>query len=64
MEPDMAAECAKSVHAKFVVPMHFKTFPILTQDASAFFKKLDGFHIAHNELAPGGELRFVGKKKV
>ena len=36
MGPDRAAEAAKLVHAKQVVPMHFGTFPVLTGTPDAF----------------------------
>jgi L-ascorbate metabolism protein UlaG (beta-lactamase superfamily) len=61
MEPDMAARAAAAVRAKLVIPHHFKTFPILTQDAAPFFKLLDSRRIAHRELKPGEELVFSGK---
>jgi L-ascorbate metabolism protein UlaG (beta-lactamase superfamily) len=60
MEPDQAARAAAAVKAKLVVPHHYKTFPILTQDAGPFFKMLDKRHIHHLELAPGETLRFAG----
>ena len=62
MEVPAAARAAKAVKAKLVVPMHFKTFPILTQDAGPFFKELDKMHIAHREVAPGETLTFTGNK--
>ena len=64
MEPAQAAEAAKAVQAKLVVPMHYKTFPILTQSAEPFFKMLDGKHIAHQEMVPGKSIEFNGTKLV
>jgi L-ascorbate metabolism protein UlaG (beta-lactamase superfamily) len=61
MEPAMAAQAAAAVKAKLVVPQHYKTFPVLAQDASAFFKALDAKRIKHQELAPGAALTFSGK---
>lgn len=61
MEPDMAARAASAVKAKLVIPHHFKTFPILTQDSAPFFKMLDSRKIGHRELKPGEELVFAGK---
>ncbi len=40
MGPDRAAEAAKLVRARQVVPMHFGTFPVLTGTADAFGKAL------------------------
>jgi L-ascorbate metabolism protein UlaG (beta-lactamase superfamily) len=62
MEVDAAARAAKAVKAKLVVPHHFKTFPVLTQDAKGFFDLLDKQHIAHRELQPGVALVFEGTK--
>ena len=64
MEPNEAAHAAQSVKAKLVIPMHYKTFPILTQSAGPFFKLLDGEHIAHDEMQPGQTIRFAGTKLV
>jgi L-ascorbate metabolism protein UlaG (beta-lactamase superfamily) len=61
MEPDMAAKAAAAVKAKLVVPDHYKTFPVLTQEAGPFFRMLDERGIAHRELAPGATLVFEGK---
>lgn len=62
MEPAMAARAASALKTKLVVPHHFKTFPLLTQDAGAFFAELDKRKIAHAEPPPGGTLSFEGKK--
>lgn len=48
MDPVQAARATKMIAPKKVIPMHFKTFPILVQDASSFFKSV-------NEEAPGVE---------
>lgn len=62
MEVPMAAKAAVAVRAKTVVPMHYKTFPILTQDAGPFFKQLDAKKIHHVEMQPGSWIVFEGKK--
>jgi L-ascorbate metabolism protein UlaG (beta-lactamase superfamily) len=49
MGPDRAAEAAKLVKARRVVPMHFGTFPILAGNAEAFGKAL-------KKQAPGAKL--------
>ena len=61
MEVPWAAQCAKAVQAKLVVPMHFKTFPVITQDPGEFFKLLDQEHIKHYLMEPGSTLKFNGK---
>ena len=62
MEPPAAARAAAALKAKWVVPHHFKTFPILTQDAKPFFALLDQRKIAHVEMQVGSTLVFEGKK--
>lgn len=62
MEPDAAAQAARAVNPKLVVPHHFGTFPILTQDLGEFFKELDEDKIAHRELKPGQTLTFNGRE--
>jgi L-ascorbate metabolism protein UlaG (beta-lactamase superfamily) len=62
MEAPMAAKAAIAVQAKRVVPMHYKTFPILTQDAAPFFKAVSAKKIAHTEMKVGETLRFDGKQ--
>jgi L-ascorbate metabolism protein UlaG (beta-lactamase superfamily) len=57
-----AAKATADVRAKLAIPMHFKTFPILTQDASGYFSALDKKKIAHKELQPGESLLFDGHK--
>lgn len=53
MEPAEAAQAARAVNPKLVIPHHFASFPILTQSPEAFFKELDEDKIAHRELKPG-----------
>jgi L-ascorbate metabolism protein UlaG (beta-lactamase superfamily) len=60
----MAVQAADAVRAKWVVPHHYKTFPILTQDASSFFKGLDKKKIHHEELIPGESISFKGQKRI
>ena len=62
MEPADAALAAKAVQAKLVIPQHYKTFPILTQNADGFFKALDQKKIAHLEMKPGQTISFEGSK--
>ncbi len=64
MEPSHAAKAAKAVKAKLVIPMHYKTFPILTQDPNQFFQILDKSRIRHHEMHPGESLLFKGRSFV
>jgi L-ascorbate metabolism protein UlaG (beta-lactamase superfamily) len=61
MEPDAAANAARAVNPRLVIPQHYKTFPILTQDAGPFFKELDKDGIAHLEMRPGQTVEFSGR---
>lgn len=63
MEPEQAAQAARAVKPKLVVPHHFKSFPILTQDTKGFFGALDKLNIAHQEMKPGETITFDGKNK-
>jgi L-ascorbate metabolism protein UlaG (beta-lactamase superfamily) len=40
MGPSEAANAAKRLRAKKVVPIHFNTFPLIKQDPEAFIKLL------------------------
>ena len=62
MEPDMAARAAAAVKAKLAVPHHYKTFPVLTQDAKGFTDALKKKGIASRVMAPGSSLTYEGTK--
>ena len=64
MEPDMAAKAADAVHAKLSIPMHYKTFPILTQSADGFAKALKTRGLGFMEMQPGQTISFEGKSLV
>ena len=57
MDPAQAALAAKLLGVKRVIPMHYKTFPILEQDASSFKelvkKEVPGIEVV--VLDPGQE---------
>ncbi|SFG43295.1 metal-dependent hydrolase [Sporolactobacillus nakayamae] len=53
MGPEDALQAAKWLKAKTVVPIHYNTFPVITQDAGKFVDQLDGHgHV----LSPGQTL--------
>jgi len=57
MDPVQASVAAKLLEAKAVIPMHYKTFPILEQDASSFAEimKKEASDIQVVILDPGQE---------
>ncbi len=64
MEPKMAALAAKAVGAPLDIPHHYATFPILTQDPSAWVKAVKGYGLKPDVMKPGQTLRFIGNKPV
>jgi L-ascorbate metabolism protein UlaG (beta-lactamase superfamily) len=64
MEPDMAIKAAIAVKARMVVPQHFGTFPILTQDPSGFAVGLKKARINYVGMLPGGSISFEGRKVI
>jgi L-ascorbate metabolism protein UlaG (beta-lactamase superfamily) len=61
MEPAMAARAAVSVRARYAVPHHFKTFPVLTQDPKLFSDEVTKKGISYLYMDPGSTIRFDGK---
>jgi L-ascorbate metabolism protein UlaG (beta-lactamase superfamily) len=61
MEPPMASLAAKTVGAKLAIPMHYATFPILTQDAGGWVKSVEKAHIHALVMKPGASILFKGK---
>lgn len=61
MEPPMAAMAAVAVRAKTVIPMHYTTFPVLTQNPKSFIDALRNKNINVLVLEPGASLTFEGK---
>jgi L-ascorbate metabolism protein UlaG (beta-lactamase superfamily) len=57
MDPVQASVAARLLEAKAVIPMHYKTFPILEQDASSFVEimKKEASDIKVVMLDPGQE---------
>jgi len=64
MEPAMAVRAAKTVHAKLVIPQHYGTFPVLTQDAKGFADAVQKAGMRCKVMQPGTTLTFKGKKLV
>jgi L-ascorbate metabolism protein UlaG (beta-lactamase superfamily) len=62
MEPVLAAQAAVSVRAKYAIPHHYGTFPVLTQDPKAFSEELTKRGIGYLFMAPGTSTTFEGKK--
>lgn len=61
MEPPMAARAAASVGAKFAVPHHYRTFPVLTQDAKLFSEEVTKRGVGYLYMEPGSQIKFDGK---
>jgi len=53
MGPELAAKAAEWIGAPTAIPMHYRTFPPLAQDASQFTP--NGVEV--RELAPGESFR-------
>lgn len=64
MEAPMAAQAAAAVRAPLVIPHHYKTFPVLAQDAEAFTAAMKKKRMAVSVLKPGESIVFEGKKPV
>lgn len=61
MEPEMAEKAAIAVKAKWAIPHHFMTFPVLTQKAGDFIQDLEKRGVIGIELKPGEAVEFDGK---
>jgi len=61
MEPPMAAKAAVASAAGLVIPHHYGTFPVLTQDPSGFVKALEGKKVRVKVMTPGSTILFDGK---
>jgi len=60
MGPNQAAEAVKMLRPKTVIPMHYKTFPVLTQSAEEFVRmvKEKAPEVEVAVLRPGGNYQF------
>ena len=61
MEPSMAARAALAVKAKWVIPHHYMTFPVLTQDPSYFVDAIKKMKIRPVVMKAGTTIHFDGK---
>ena len=61
MQVPMAVKAAMAVHAKTVIPMHYATLPVLTQDPKPFMDALKHTPLRGLLLTPGASLVFEGK---
>jgi L-ascorbate metabolism protein UlaG (beta-lactamase superfamily) len=61
MEPLMAARAVASVRAKWAVPHHYRTFPVLTQDPKLFSEEVTKRGIGYLYMEPGSSIKFEGK---
>lgn len=64
MTPKMAALAAKTVGVKMAIPMHYGTFPVLTQDPRPFGRMVEREHIRYVQMQPGETLHFRGANLV
>jgi len=49
------------VRAKFAVPHHYRTFPVLTQDPKSFSEEVVKKGIGYLYMDPGSAIKFEGK---
>lgn len=61
MEPPMAAMATAAVKARTVIPMHYATFPVLTQSPKSFVDALKNRNVQVRVLEPGASVTFEGK---
>lgn len=59
MGPDDAALAAQWLKAKFVVPIHYNTFPTIQQDGDQFVRSLEPYGIQGKAMKPGESINFA-----
>ena len=62
MEPAAAARAAASVRARFAVPHHYRTFPVLTQEPTLFSEELTRRGVSYLYMEPGATIAFEGRQ--
>lgn len=56
MGPKDALRAVEMIKPKLVIPMHYNTFPPITQDAAAFAEQVEKLGVKARALKPGEEL--------
>ncbi|MNO81213.1 metal-dependent hydrolase [compost metagenome] len=56
MGPDDALTAAEWIQAKHVIPVHYNTFDVISQDGDKFVSDLHKLGISGTALKPGGSL--------
>ncbi len=56
MGPEDAAEAARRIGAPVTIPIHYRTFPVLTHSARGFLSACASHGVIAQELAPGESL--------
>ena len=62
MEPRAAARAAASVRARFAVPHHYRTFPVLTQEPALFSEEVTKRGVGYLYMDPGATIVFEGRQ--
>lgn len=62
MEPAMAARAVKAIHPRVVIPQHYGTFPVLTQNPRDFAERVGKMVIRVKIMKPGTSVKFKGKR--
>jgi L-ascorbate metabolism protein UlaG (beta-lactamase superfamily) len=62
MEPAAAARAVKAIRPKLVIPQHYGTFPVLTQNPKDFAERVNKMVIRVKIMKPGTRVKFKGKK--
>lgn len=55
MGPEDAAQAAKFLRARTVIPMHYNTWPVITQDPEAFKRRVEASTDSHVAILKPGE---------
>ncbi|NIK70742.1 metal-dependent hydrolase [Paenibacillus sp. BK720] len=63
MDPGDASVAAEWIGARYIVPIHYNTFPVIEQDAAAFIRMLRQKGIAGTALEPGQHLNVQPKPR-
>lgn len=64
MEPAMAARAVKAIRPGLVIPQHYGTYPVLTQNPGEFAESVRKLNISAKIIKPGTSVKFKGKKMI